>query len=394
MSNHYRLKLDLHPGQLQVYTNRRRFNVVRCGRRWGKTVLAMAILAERAAQGLPTAYMAPTYKMLMDFWRECKRTLAPLIESTNEQEKRIDLKIPGGSIDFWSLDNPDALRGRKYAEVCIDEAAAVGDLEESWNMVIRPTLMDYKGGAWLFSTPKGRNYFWVLNEQARVDEQWATFHMPTASNPYIDDAEVEAFRQSMPTISYNQEILAEFVDVSGALMKREYLFYTDRIPDGLRVGMGVDLAISRSEDADYTAIVVVGYDEETGHRYVLDVHRDRLQFHQILKVIEALASKWQPHRINVEQVQFQAAVVQELMRKTNLPIKGFKPDRDKVTRFYPLLARYEQGLVYHMRGLLSEFEHELLAFGMKSTDHDDMVDALVMAHEAATAKARAGVVII
>lgn len=389
MGSHYRLRLELHPEQERIYRNRRRFNVVRCGRRFGKTVLAQAVLAEAAAHGKPVAYMAPTYKMLMDFWRDTKRTLAPMIEATNEQEKRIELKT-GGVMDFWSLDNADALRGRKYAEVAIDEAAAVPDLEEAWNMVIRPTLMDYRGGATFYSTPKGRNYFWVLEENAKRDETWSAWHMPTDANPYIPADEIEAFRISMPSISFRQEILAEYVDTAGALMRRDYLTYADRIPEGLKVGMGVDLAISKRDGADYTAIVVMGFEESTGHRYVLDVIRERCTFHEMLRLITKTAEKWSPKKILIEDVQFQASVVQELTRTTSLPIKGYKPDKDKTTRFYPLLARYEQGLVFHRRGLNPDYDNELLAF--PEGDHDDMVDAAVYAHEACTAKASAGVV--
>ena len=385
------LNLDLHEGQLRVWNGRRRFNVVRCGRRFGKTVLSKAVLAVDAAQGVPVSYMAPTYKMLMDFWRDAKADLSPIISSTNETEKRIEL-VTGGVIDFWSLDNASAIRGRKYSTVVVDEAAMVDDLEGAWNMVIRPTLTDYKGSAWFMSTPKGRNYFWVLSELAKRDELWSSWHMPTTANPYIDPSEVEAARVGMPEIAYRQEYLAEFIDVQGALMKRDHLFYADRYPEGLKVGVGVDLAISKRDNADYTAIAVVGMDEATGHRYVLDMVRQRCTFQEMLALITKVCEKWDPVRVNIEEVQFQAAVVQELIRTTNLPIKGVKPDRDKVTRFFPLLAKYEQGMVYHMRGLPAEFENELLSF--PEGEHDDMVDALVYADRAVTSGKGVGVFVV
>ena len=82
----------------------------------------------------------------------------------------------------------------------------------------------------------------------------------------------------------------------------------------------------------------------------------------------------QPQLIGIEQVQYQAAVIQELLRRTKLPIRGIKPDRDKVTRFAPLEARYEQGQVMHCEGLPSYFQDELLSFPVGR--HDDVVDAL------------------
>ena len=136
------LNFELHDSQLNVYNNRRRFNVVNCGRRWGKTVLAEAVLGANITTGDPAAYFAPTYKMLMDVWRTIKRDFADVIDDTNESEKRITY-INGGQLDFWSLDNYDAVRGRKYRRIVIDEAAMVTNLEEAWTMAIRPTLADF-----------------------------------------------------------------------------------------------------------------------------------------------------------------------------------------------------------------------------------------------------------
>jgi len=51
-----------------------------------------------------------------------------------------------------------------------------------------------------------------------------------------------------------------------------------------------------------------------------------------------------------------------------------------MTRFLPLLARYEQGLVKHVPGLSGAFEEELLSFPVG--EHDDLVDALSYAFAA------------
>jgi predicted phage terminase large subunit-like protein len=167
---------------------------------------------------------------------------------------------------------------------------------------------------------------------------------------------------------------------------------SDQVPRDLKIGMGVDLAISKSDTADYTAIAVVGYDKDSGRRYVLDMWRGKVGFHDVIQTISLLSTKWSPSRINIEAVQYQVAVVQELLRKTSLPVKAVKPDRDKVTRFHGLLARYEQLLVTHVRGLEPSFEQELLSF--PEGNHDDMVDALVYAEMAAVKSQGAGVVFL
>jgi len=376
------LKITLwprHAGQKQLAKEQRRFNVACQGRRWGKTKFGIDLLLSpgMTLEGAPVGWFAPQYKLLEEVFREARRILAPVITAVNGQQHRLEL-ITGGTIDFWTLDTPDAGRGRKYALVVIDEAAMARNLEEAWTAAIRPTLADLQGKAWFLSTPKGGNYFKTLFDRAADDPDWARWQMPTASNPYIKASEIDAMKAELPGIIYQQEVLAQFVDFEGAAMKRDWLKYEEP-PTGLPVVLGVDLAISVKSDADYSACVALSRDKD-GTIYVRDAQRIRAPFHQVLQFIQQMADKWNPTVIAIEQVQYQAAVVQELARTTNLPVKGVRPDKDKMTRFLPLLARYEQGLVKHVPGLSGAFEEELLSFPVG--EHDDLVDALSYAFAA------------
>jgi phage terminase large subunit-like protein len=132
-----------HRAQAAIIQKAKRFNVICCGRRFGKTMLGMDRLIHPALQGKPVAWFSPTYKVLSDTWRQLRSTLGPVIRDKSEQEKRLEL-INGGVVELWSLDSPDSGRGRKYAAVVIDEAAMIPSLEEAWQESIRPTLTDYR----------------------------------------------------------------------------------------------------------------------------------------------------------------------------------------------------------------------------------------------------------
>ena len=121
---------------------------------WGKTTLGIDRLVQRALPGNPVAWCSPSYRMLTEVWRDVRRATAEVTTRTDSQQHRLEL-LGGGVIEMWSLDQPDVARGRRYAEVIIDEAAMVRHLEEAWNAVLRPTLVDFRGGAWFLSTPKG-----------------------------------------------------------------------------------------------------------------------------------------------------------------------------------------------------------------------------------------------
>lgn len=203
----------LHEGQKKVIADSKRFNVLKIGRRFGKTTMAVNYLIPKVAlEGLPVAYFTPTYTDLADVWTEVKTRLAPIIQKKDEQIKQIRL-ITGGIIDFWSMDNPDSGRGRKYARVIVDEAEKSKKFKEAWQNTILPTLMDYKGDAWILSTPKfGQTYFKELHGLKR--DNWASFNLSTYDNPHIDRDEIEEIRLTMDELSFRCEILAEDVDVS------------------------------------------------------------------------------------------------------------------------------------------------------------------------------------
>src|SRR5437870_5290742 len=126
-----------HPGQLEVIEGAKRFCVLACGRRWGKTTLGIDRLIEPALQGYPVAWLAPTYRMLLEAWRTISETLQPVTRRMQEAEHRIEL-VTDGIVECWSLDSPDVVRGRAYRRVVIDEAAQVPDLSHAWQHVIRP----------------------------------------------------------------------------------------------------------------------------------------------------------------------------------------------------------------------------------------------------------------
>jgi predicted phage terminase large subunit-like protein len=371
----------LHEAQQRLLRDSRRFNVACMGRRFGKSTMGLVVSFYGAPHqphslrsGADVGWFAPTYKLLDEAWRGARSFLRPLIKRQDAQQHRLELTT-NAALDFWSLDNPDSGRGRKYGIVIVDEAAMARNLEEAWTQAIRPTLADRQGGAWFLSTPKGGNYFKNLFERAADDLDWARAQCPTNHNPYIHPDEIEAMRRELPSLVFRQEVEAQFVDFSGAAVRREWLRYAEP-PPGLSVTLGVDLALSTKQDADYTAIVAVSRDAN-GIIYVRDAQRIRAPFHQVLQFIQSMAAKWKPALIAIEQVQYQAAVVQELTRTTALPIKGVKPDKDKLTRFLPLIARYEQGLVVHAPGLPGWFEDELLSF--PAGEHDDAADALAYA---------------
>lgn len=196
----------LHASQRRVYRDLARFNVLEIGRRWGKTTFGQQLALDAVIKGKTVGWFAPTYKFLMDTFREFERSLEPLIRKTDRSEGRITLKT-GGVVEFWSMENPDAGRGRSYDSVVVDEAGFAPALLSVWRASIYPTLSDRKGSALFLGTPKGCGDFHRLYLQAEGDDtgNWKAFRIGSAENPMMDPAEIDMARKMLPNEVFLQE---------------------------------------------------------------------------------------------------------------------------------------------------------------------------------------------
>lgn len=363
----------LHEAQKKIIEERRRFNVACCGRRFGKSRMGGSLLIETTwKESAPAAWLSPTYPMLQQVWREFTELNYKIIEKVNETEKRIKIK-DGGAIDFWSADNFDSIRGNKYKRVIIDEAAICRNLEDAWQQAIRPTLTDFQGDAYFFSTPKGANFFKTLFD--RNEGEWKSWQLPTSSNPYIVASEIESAKNELPPNVFAQEYEARFISEIGKVFKTATI--TSEIPTGLKYSIGTDLAYSKSTQSDYSVAVVMGKDSG-GHYYIVHVERWQSEIGQTVERLRAIQNKYQVP-IVVESNGVQKAVA-DMVQNAGLRITRTNPTADKLTRALSLVMGWNGGKVSVLNSAWAlPFCNELENFTGNGKDHDDQVDAAVNA---------------
>lgn len=148
-----------------------------------------------------------------------------------------------------------------------------------------------------------------------------------------------------------------------------------------RVFLTVDLAASLKESADWTVVSAWAVTPQQDLLW-LDVYRVRMEGPDHVDLIERVAKKYRPCAIGIESVAYQLALVQSV-RRTGLPVREIRVDRDKVSRAIPAAARMSAGAVYARAGASwrSALADELLRFPYG--EHDDQVDTLSMAVELA-----------
>ncbi len=190
--------------------------MLRCGRRWGKTLFAETLACDFAARGKWVGFFAPAYKITAETFNDIADILAP-IKAASSRVDGVFRTTTGGRVDYWTLEDDRAGRSRQYDLVIVDEAAfAKPNMMAIWQRAIEPTLLDRSGVALIMSTPNGvdkENFFWrVCNEP---EHGFVEFHAPTGTNPHLPAAEIEKLQREKPPLVYRQEYLAEFVDWNG-----------------------------------------------------------------------------------------------------------------------------------------------------------------------------------
>lgn len=414
------LKFHLHPGQLEVFNCPKRFVIVTAGRRFGKTFLAGTRAITRALDPRNTlrkpvfiiAPIATQAKIL--YWQFLLDRLHPagLVENALSNEGHIFLKN-GVMIGVKGSDRPDTLRGVGLYHVEMDEYADMKP--ETWESIIRPALADVRGTAGFIGTPKGRNHFYELIQRHCIQNQdpdWAYFHFPSASNPFLPKDEIDLAKQTMSSAMFRQEFLASFETGGTDSFKEEWFKYADEEPYTLNERgekvlvpgdwyVVVDLAgfaeqqkVSgyRGRRLDYTCIAVIKVLEDD-RWWVRDVYLGRWGVQETAKrILDAVAS-CETLNLGIEKGALYHAVspyLQSEAAKRNIPLAVEPLSHENKTKNervgWALQARMEQGKILwrpgpHMR----EVKDQFLNFPSPLV-HDDAPDCIAFLPQLAKAR--------
>lgn len=155
------------------------------------------------------AYIAPYRSQAKSVaWDYLKHFAAPVLKSSNEAELTVEL-VTGAKIRLFGADNADAMRGLGFSGVFMDEYR---DFSPSvWGNVIRPTLSDKQGWAVFAGTPKGKNQFWQIYDQAsRSNGEWFCLKLTASESNLLPATELQAARAQISEDQYLQEYECSF----------------------------------------------------------------------------------------------------------------------------------------------------------------------------------------
>ena len=201
------------PLQLKLHRSLKRWNVLVLHRRFGKTVLAINEIIDRALQcPLPRpryAYIAPLFVQAKSVAWDYLKAYTAGIPGMSAHESELRVMLPGDRrITLFGADNPDRLRGLYFDGVVFDEYA--NQPPSLFPKVIRPALADRQGWALFMGTPAGRNEFWRLYDQATRDPTWFAARIKASESGVLPAAELAAAARDMSPEEYEQEFECSF----------------------------------------------------------------------------------------------------------------------------------------------------------------------------------------
>lgn len=206
-------------------------------------------------------------------------------------------------------------------------------------------------------------------------------------------ADIVLIKSGLNPWVYNCQHLLEPEDPAKMSFKREMIQYYDALPASCNFYLLVDPAGQRKKRSDYTAMKVVGVDYK-GHRYIVDMFRDKIDPKGRIDMAVELIKKWKIREVGWEEVGLadDTFYLEERRRSERLSciitaIKTAKiakedrirnilmPEYAKLMWFWPKKGTMVKYSTFHGRNfdLTEVLEKEFIQFPL--SEHDDLLDS-------------------
>ena len=384
--------LNLHIGQRQIvndiFKNNTFYNIINTPRQFGKSTLLMQLVLYNAINNKNSISMitSPIYAQAKKIYKELVRAIerSGVIASKDNSDFTLTL-INGSIIYFKSVKIPDNIRGYAIDFMYNDEAATYR--ENTFNEVLRPMLTVRGKKCYLFSTPKGKNYFYKMAQLAKTNERYSYYLGSSDDNPYANREEIEEARKTLPKSIFEQEYLAVFAEDGGEVFTNlkncsvlnQYPAYNPNI----KYHAGLDIG----KQDDSTVLTILGEDNKIYH--ILKINK--VDWGTIVNEVAKVLKKFNPKETLVE-INGLGDPIYELLSKQYKNITPWLTTNDSKQQIIEelILAFQEQKLSIPTDKLFPDLYDELCDFSFKystksrkiiygaRTGHDDCVLSLAL----------------
>lgn len=368
------------------------------GRGFGKSYLSIQYLRKMVRRGLTgqVSIVCPTQADSIHVYtlNGIIPLSDPIKEAPEYQPSKARIVWKDGTVArlFSAESGAERIRGSNSELLIIDELGSF-DNKDVFDQAML-TLRVGMSKCLITTTPRATETIIDLYQRAVFDNEppqegkdVRIIRGTSLENPYLSDTFKQTILNSYKgTRLERQEIYGELMlSNEGALwgpdlLIKQTLKPSDHLPAFERVSIGIDPAVSTGKHSDKTGIVVSVLGED-GYAYVIGDYTDRYSPDGWARKVVGLYNHYSqiaPTSIVVESNQGGELVADNLRRfNPLLPIDKVFSTKSKISRAEPIAMLYEQGKIFHVRGL-NDLEQEMTSYEGRSREKSpDHLDACV-----------------
>lgn len=358
-------------------------------RQQGKSMLLVNLILyygindNNSTIGVVSPIYSQAAKLMEDLYDAIKDS--GIVDKVNFSNFSIRLKT-GSKINFKSAEREDGLRGYTFDYLFVDEASYIK--ESAWKKALQPTVLVHGKKCALFSTPRGRDYFYELFQMGNNPEypKYASVRMEQGDNPFIDQDEIEAARASLPEAIFRAEYEGVFLEGESMVFQNfnNNTFKTYPKPSG-KIFCGLDLG----RESDYT---VATFMDQSGN--IIDIYRDNQKDWSTM--MDAVMQRVRKYNANlmIETNSMGTIVYEQLKKQWQNTTPFTTSNSSKKNIIESLIMGFNENTIkIPSIELFPELHHELEVFEMSYNPktrnviyaarppfHDDMIMSLAIAN--------------
>ena len=367
------------------------YHIVKSSRQFGKSFLLLQLLLffsinNPKSNSLVTAPInAQVERLFFNVLYYLKDS--GIIRKSNATHYSISL-INGSTILFKTLERPNNIRGESIDYLFCDEAAFYKS--DVFYTILQPMLLVKGKKCLIFSTPKGKNFFYELyHRELNGDSNYKSYNATYKDNPFAKLEVVEDSRKHSPPAIFRQEFLAEFIEDGGEVFTNvESSMIVEKYEhiEGEITFAGLDLGRVR----DYTALTIINEFGVVRNVFRVKEKEWSLIVHEVAQIL--LKYKCRDLYIEVNNV---GDVIYDMLKKVYKgSVTAFNTTNvNKQEIIENLIASFQDGLIQiPTKKLNPDMIDEINDFGFKflsrsrniqyaaRSGHDDLVISLALAN--------------
>lgn len=197
---------------------------------------------------------------------------------------------------------------------------------------------------------------------------------------YPDQASLDRQRIKVGETAWAREYLLKIISPDEQVIKE--VSYYSTLPEIRTIAIGVDLAISKKETADYTSITIIAESANSKY-YVLENRRGRWNFNETMEQVYKVWCDYKAlhedktFKLGMEDVAYQKSAIEEFGRRYQIHPTPVKQHTDKRARLETLVPYFVNDQVFFKESGQEQLVNEVLYFGVEP--HDDCVDSFEIA---------------